>query len=133
MAGSYSKARRKSGALLGHSRYRAGRRFHYLRPMTEPEPLAENPVAEFHLSLKGHTPRVFVTYALIAVNVSLYGAMVAKGVDPMSPTVDSLLAWGADYAPRTLAGQPYRIFTSTFIHIGALHLAMNMFVLWSAG
>jgi rhomboid protease GluP len=59
--------------------------------------------------------------------------MVASGVSPLSPSIEDLLRWGADYGPGTTNGQWYRLFTATFVHIGALHLALNMWVLWDVG
>ena len=90
-------------------------------------------LAEFGRSLRVLTPRGFVTEALIALNVLVFLVMVVRGVSPMEPTIADLLAWGANYGPRTTGGQPWRLLTATFLHIGLLHLAMNMYVLWSVG
>ena len=77
--------------------------------------------------------RTLVTYALVGLNVLLFLVMVASGVHVLNPTIESLLAWGADFGPLTLGGQWWRMLSSTFIHIGALHLAVNMVVLWQGG
>ena len=74
-----------------------------------------------------------VTIALIAINAAVFLAMVAKGVPFVTPTTDQLLRWGADYGPRTLNGQWWRILTSMFLHYGIIHVAMNMYILYQIG
>ena len=88
---------------------------------------------EFARLMHELTPRVFVTPALVGLNVVLWVVMVVSGVDFLSPTSASLIAWGADFGPRTMHGEWWRIFSSTFLHVGIIHLAFNMWVLWSIG
>lgn len=90
-------------------------------------------VTLFRHALFTQTPRVWVTRVLVAVNVAVFVVMVATGVSLMTPSVDSLLRWGADYGPRTTAGEWWRLITNTFVHVGLIHLAMNMFGLWQIG
>lgn len=73
------------------------------------------------------------TIVLIALNVLVFVVMVIEGVSLFSPRADSVLKWGADYGPLTLHGQWWRMVTSTFLHFGLIHLAFNMFVLFSIG
>src|SRR5262249_7959091 len=74
------------------------------------------------------------TISLIALNVGVYAVMVVKGhVSPTAPTADALLHWGANYAPLATHGEMWRALTSVFVHVGIVHLLMNMVVLWSAG
>jgi MYXO-CTERM domain-containing protein len=40
-----------------------------------------------------------------------------------------LLDWGANFAPYTLTGQPWRLLTSAFLHGSWTHLALNMYML----
>jgi membrane associated rhomboid family serine protease len=101
-------------------------------PPKPPTPAAR--LAAFHDQLRAFTPRLWLTYAIIAVNVGLWIAGVATGVSAISPSIDSLIAWGADYGPRTVSGgEWWRLASNTFLHIGVLHLAMNMIVLVSIG
>ena len=78
-------------------------------------------------------PNVSVTSVLIALNVAIFGLMLAWGVDPMQPAIDSLIQWGANYGPRTTQGEWWRMFTCMFLHIGVLHLLFNMVALWNVG
>jgi rhomboid protease GluP len=59
--------------------------------------------------------------------------MVFTGVSPNEPRDVQLLKWGADFGPLTLGGQPWRVLTSTYVHIGLWHLAVNMWSLWQLG
>lgn len=90
--------------------------------------------AEFAARLHAITPSILMTPALVGLNILVFLAMIVSGVHPLEPTTDSLLRWGADYGPRTVAdGQWWRLLTSMYLHVGLIHLAFNMFVLWQAG
>ena len=39
-------------------------------------------------------PNISVTSVLLALNVAIFGLMLACGVDPMQPSIDSLIQWG---------------------------------------
>lgn len=90
-------------------------------------------VRDFNRQLHQLTPRTPVTWGVFVVNLVVFAAMVMAGVDPIDPSVDELLAWGADYGVRTTNGEWWRLFTSMFIHIGVLHLALNLWVLLQIG
>ncbi len=78
-------------------------------------------------------PDPVFTVALIAANVAIFLLMVARGVSFWTTNEPQALRWGADYGPLTLSGQYWRLFSSNFIHIGFVHLAFNMIVLWGLG
>ena len=73
------------------------------------------------------------TFTIIGLNLLVFAAMLALGVSANLPTNSQLLKWGANYGPLSLDGQPWRIFTSNYLHIGLLHLAVNMWSLWQVG
>jgi rhomboid protease GluP len=72
----------------------------------------------------------YVTFGLIAANVIVFGLELAAGADVRHPTSQDMIALGGDYAPLTLHGEWWRLFSSMFLHYGVLHLAMNMLVLY---
>jgi rhomboid protease GluP len=73
-----------------------------------------------------------VTGALIAINLLIYVAMAvsSKSIDF---SVQTLVNWGGDYAPLTRNGEWWRLLTSTFVHGGLLHVALNMWCLLMLG
>ena len=73
------------------------------------------------------------TYQLIAVNVGIFVLMVLRGVSPVEPSDNDLLAWGAEFGPLTLGGQYWRATSANFIHIGVAHLFLNMYCLHGLG
>ncbi len=74
-----------------------------------------------------------MTFALIGVNALVYLAMVLGGVSPMQPSSLQLIHWGADFGPLTLTGQWWRLLSSNYVHIGLVHLALNMWCLFDLG
>jgi membrane associated rhomboid family serine protease len=115
-----------AGCGIVIARYQAGRR------SPEAEPSAEA-AAELDSHLAAATPRVRVTPALIAANLAVFAAMLAGGIHPLVPSTGRLLEWGANYGPRTTAGEWWRLATCMFVHIGVFHLGFNMAVLWGIG
>ena len=75
----------------------------------------------------------FFTPLLIDINILIFILMVASGVHVLTPDSLSLLNWGANFRPMTQEGDWWRLFTCCFIHIGILHLLMNMYGLLYIG
>jgi rhomboid protease GluP len=73
------------------------------------------------------------TYLLVGVNCAVFLWMVTHGVNPRDPTSTDLLRYGANRTDLVLSGQWYRLLTATFVHVGLLHLATNMWCLWNLG
>jgi rhomboid protease GluP len=74
-----------------------------------------------------------LTGLLLLINVSMFVIEVVNGVSIFSPRMGDLLIWGADYAPLTLTGDSWRLFSSMFLHIGLLHLVVNCWALYIWG
>ncbi len=74
------------------------------------------------------------TYFLVGVNIAVFLAMSLSGVSTTSPTALQLLKWGADNGGLVLQyGEWWRLVASTFVHVGVIHLATNMWCLWNLG
>ncbi len=73
------------------------------------------------------------TYILLSINIAVFGWMVLHGVSAKDPTTAQLVHYGATNAYLVLAGQWWRLLTATFVHVGLLHIATNMWCLWNLG
>jgi rhomboid protease GluP len=92
------------------------------------------PPSESRLPQPRATSPYTITAALIAINVLVFALMVASGVSFTQPTPRDALTWGGDFAPLTLGDHQYwRLFTSTFVHFGIIHIGFNMYVLYQIG
>jgi len=75
----------------------------------------------------------FVTPILINSNILIYILMVASGVNFFLPDTNSLIKWGANFRPITLERESWRLITCFFLHIGIIHLLLNMYALLFIG
>ena len=83
--------------------------------------------ARFWSRLQQQTP--WGLYALTAAIVVVFLLESFWGGSAFSPT---LYRMGAD-VPGTLRSEPYRLFAAAFLHIGIVHLLVNLWALWVFG
>lgn len=97
-----------------------------------PHPGGKKNYGEFFAVFKPR-PRYFITPLIIDLNIAVYLFLLCVGANPLSPSSDVLLKWGANFAPLTFDGQWWRLFTCCFLHFGLLHIAMNMYAFYYIG
>src|SRR6266581_7162370 len=90
---------------------------------------AQAPIVTRRLVLE----RMPVTSAIIGINVLVFVAMGLSGVSAVEPRTADLVKWGANTGVQTLFAQPWRMLTSNYVHIGIVHIALNMWCLWNLG
>ncbi|HEX4576494.1 MAG TPA: rhomboid family intramembrane serine protease, partial [Edaphobacter sp.] len=74
------------------------------------------------------------TYILLAINIAVFGWMVLHGVSAKDPTTAQLIQYGATNSTYIIVGhQWWRLLTATFVHVGLIHIATNMWCLWNLG
>jgi rhomboid protease GluP len=76
--------------------------------------------------------RPWLTYAVIAANVVMFGVEIAGGASPIAPTPQQIIDLGGSYPPLTLNGEWWRLGSSMFLHFGIIHIALNMVCLYQA-
>src|SRR5580658_3593361 len=82
---------------------------------------------------QGQSSSMVVTQAILGINVAVFAAMLLAGVSPMDPTGQQLVDWGANSGFYTIHDQWWRLLTCVFVHIGIMHIALNMWCLWGLG
>jgi rhomboid protease GluP len=105
------------------------------RPAASPMPDYEREVSRPNSRERGWnilaTPG---TYILLAINIAVFGWMVLHGVPAKEPSIPQLIHYGATNAGYIILGhQWWRLLTATFVHVGLLHIATNMWCLWNLG
>lgn len=74
--------------------------------------------------------RSWVTELLVIVTILVYlGEVIAGG----SESSQVLVEFGAKFTPLIIAGQWWRLLTPVFIHIGIMHITVNMATLYYIG
>ncbi|WP_022822667.1 rhomboid family intramembrane serine protease [Hymenobacter norwichensis] len=77
-------------------------------------------------------PGYVVTPLLLLTNLLVFLLMGLSGVDLWAPSSAALVAWGSNYSPL-ISTQPWRLFTSMFLHGGPAHLLLNLSALLLLG
>ncbi|HEV2353791.1 MAG TPA: rhomboid family intramembrane serine protease [Puia sp.] len=75
----------------------------------------------------------FVTPIIMDINIAVFILMVITGASILQPDTQTIIAWGGNIRPLTMSGQWWRIITNIFVHIGIIHILMNMYALLYIG
>ncbi|HRO43383.1 MAG TPA: rhomboid family intramembrane serine protease, partial [Flavipsychrobacter sp.] len=67
-----------------------------------------------------------VTPVVLMINVLVFLLMVAFGASPIEPSARQVFDWGGNWGTATMNGDWWRLVTAAFVHIGFVHLFMNM-------
>ncbi|MGK7392480.1 MAG: rhomboid family intramembrane serine protease [Candidatus Cyclobacteriaceae bacterium M2_1C_046] len=100
--------------------------------LRKPPSTTKDKITDF-FSIFKPTEGFFISPILININLFVFIAMLISGVHVLMPENQDLLNWGANCRPMTLEGQWWRLFTACFLHIGILHLILNMYALLYIG
>ena len=76
---------------------------------------------------------LYVTYGIIGINVLVFILMAINGAGIMEPNSYVHINWGSNFTPLTLSGDWWRLVSNIFLHFGIIHLAMNMYCLYTVG
>ena len=77
--------------------------------------------------------KVYITNLLISICVFIFALMVVKGANPLGINGLFLYLFGANIKEAVVAGEIFRLITSTFLHASLLHLLFNMYALYIIG
>ncbi|MBX9784148.1 MAG: rhomboid family intramembrane serine protease [Chitinophagaceae bacterium] len=90
-------------------------------------------IEEINTAMNLGNGNMYVTYAIIAINALVFILMVLDGAGLFTPNGLVHLKWGSNFKPLTQSGDWWRLLTCVFIHFGIIHLALNMYALFSVG
>jgi rhomboid protease GluP len=73
------------------------------------------------------------TTALLMINVVVFVGMILTSGELMGFSGQTLVNWGGNFGPFTAGGEYWRLLTAGFVHANLIHIAFNMWCLWSLG
>ncbi len=100
--------------------------------LSQPLPDKKEKITDF-LAIFKPVKGYFITPILLNTNIIVFILMAISGTNILLPDNESLIKWGANFRPLTLEGDWWRLISNCFLHIGILHLAMNMYALLYIG
>ena len=74
-----------------------------------------------------------VTALLLAINATVFIVMVVSSGQFAAFRPDTLIQWGANFGPYTMGGEYWRLLSAAFVHANPIHIAVNVWGLWSLG
>jgi rhomboid protease GluP len=92
-----------------------------------------NEIRRFHARVERFGGNAWSVFALVLINVAVFVAMAVTNGYFGEFETPQVIKWGANFGPATIDGQWWRLISAQFIHVNALHLLANMWVLINAG
>ncbi len=90
-------------------------------------------VREFDARLREAGGRPWITPAIVIANVAVFVATALALKHLNLAEAPEMISWGANFAPLTLHGQWWRLFSALFLHANIAHVFFNMWALWNVG
>lgn len=99
-------------------------------------------LSEFEVGLSRATPRTWVTFTILVINILVFAAIFFADAMTNSLSMthvfanvspELILNWGGNFPPLTANGQQWRLLTCLFLHWTLIHLAFNMWILYDIG
>jgi rhomboid protease GluP len=90
-------------------------------------------IMDSQIKARSNREKAAITYSLMAVNILIFLFTAYLSGSFIDININVLVALGAKYNRAIENGQWYRLFTSMFLHGGLIHLAANMYSLYSIG
>jgi membrane associated rhomboid family serine protease len=78
--------------------------------------------------MKNSISRMWLTCLFAVINAVVFVSLWARA-GFTAPSSALLLDWGGNLAPFTLTGESWRLLTSAFLHVGWMHLLLNLYML----
>ncbi|MTD14750.1 rhomboid family intramembrane serine protease [Nakamurella sp. YIM 132087] len=82
-------------------------------------------------AVRGQQP--LVTYVLIVVNILVFAICAGQAGGVLDVTRTSIFERGAMFPAMVVQGEYWRMLTSGFLHLGLVHVALNMISLYMLG
>lgn len=89
--------------------------------------------AEINQAMNLQGSNLYITYTIIIINALVFILMALNGAGIFEANGLAHIRWGSNYTPLTLSGDWWRLLSNMFIHFGIIHLAMNMYCLYTVG
>lgn len=80
-------------------------------------------------ALPGFWRRHALVSGIVAINLLVWVVQLFRGSSWSEPSIQSLFDGGGSLSVYSLTDEPWRLFTSLFVHAGLMHLAMNVLLL----